>query len=132
PRILGAALVALPYLAAAYLAQGAFKEPIEALFVLSFALLLPRAATLRRAIPLGVIAAGAVYTYSFPGLFWLVGAAAVWLIASWRVGGVQRENRRLLLAVAGVLVVMLALTAPEWARLIDFTHFRAFRNSTIS
>ncbi len=30
-----AALVALPYLAAAYLAQEAFKEPIEALFVLS-------------------------------------------------------------------------------------------------
>ena len=29
----------------------------------------------------------------------------------------------------GVLVV---LTAPEWARLIDFTHFRAFRGSTIS
>ena len=42
PRVLAAALVALPYLAAAYLAQGAFKEPIEALFLLSFALLLAR------------------------------------------------------------------------------------------
>ena len=65
--------MALPYLAAAYLAQEAFKEPIEALFLLSFALLLPRATTVRGAMPLGVIAAGAVYTYSFPGLFWLAG-----------------------------------------------------------
>ena len=40
PRLLAAALVALPYLAAAYLAQEAFKEPIMALFVLAFALLL--------------------------------------------------------------------------------------------
>ncbi len=74
-RILSAALVALPYLAAAYLAQGAFKEPIEALFLLAFALLLPGATTIRRGLPLAVIAAGAVYAYSFPGLFWLLGAA---------------------------------------------------------
>ncbi len=45
PRALAAALVSLPYLAAAYLAQEAFKEPIIALFVLGFALLLPRSAT---------------------------------------------------------------------------------------
>ena len=53
PRILAAALVALPYLAAAYLAQGAFKEPIEALFLLAFALLLPGATTVRRGIAAG-------------------------------------------------------------------------------
>ena len=49
PGSLAAALVALPYLVAAYLAQEAFKEPIEALFVLRFALLLPDATTARRA-----------------------------------------------------------------------------------
>ncbi len=75
PRVLAAALVALPYLAAAYLAQGAFKEPMEALFLLAFALLLPGATSVRRGLPLAVIAAGAVYAYSFPGLFWLLGAA---------------------------------------------------------
>src|SRR5436190_6820242 len=164
PRILAAGLVALPYLAAAYLAQGAFKEPIEALFVLSFALLLPRAASLLEAIPLGVIAAGSVYTYSFPGLFWLVGAAAIYLAIAlikwtrddatrgdfrrWRVGPLyagHSSNRRFpssdraaspyrtaLPAIAVALGVLVVLTAPEWARLIDFTHFRAFRNSTIS
>ena len=71
--------MALPYLAAAYLAQGAFKEPIEALFLLAFALLLPGATTVRRGLPLAVIAAGAVYAYSFPGLFWLLGAAAIYI-----------------------------------------------------
>src|SRR5207249_205622 len=56
PRIVAAALVALPYLAAAYLAQEAFKEPILALLLLGFALMLPRATTIAGAVPLGVIA----------------------------------------------------------------------------
>ena len=43
----------IPYLAAAYLAQEAFKEPIEALFVLAFALLLPERTTLAARSPGG-------------------------------------------------------------------------------
>ena len=39
-RLLGATLVALPYLAASYFAQAAFKETAEALFVLTFTLYL--------------------------------------------------------------------------------------------
>ncbi len=77
-RVAASALTALPYMAAAYLAQEAFKEPIIALFLLGFALLLPTVKSPRHAIPLGVIAAGAVYVYSFPGLAWLVGVALVW------------------------------------------------------
>ena len=74
---LAAVLVALPYLAAAYLAQEAFKEPIMALFVLTFALLLAKAENWRDAIPLGVLAAGVTYVYSFPGLAWLGGVRAL-------------------------------------------------------
>ena len=37
-RVLAATLVALPYLAASYFAQAAFKETAEALFVLAFAI----------------------------------------------------------------------------------------------
>ena len=77
-RVGAAALVALPYMAAAYLAQEAFKEPIIALFLLAFALLLPAVRGWRDAIPLGVLAAGTVYVYSFPGLAWLAGVAVVW------------------------------------------------------
>ncbi len=39
-RILGACLIALPYLGAAYLAQGAFKEPLQALMLIAFAVYL--------------------------------------------------------------------------------------------
>jgi hypothetical protein len=155
PRIVAATLVALPYLAAAYLAQEAFKEPIEALFVLSFALLLPTARSPVRAVPLGVIAAGAVYTYSFPGLFWLAGTAAIYLAVGLLrgsrgadPGSFRSMDARLLRpmdgerspgaypvapwAIAVAIGVLLVLTAPEWSRMIDFSNFRAFRNSALS
>jgi hypothetical protein len=152
-RIIVAALVALPYLAAAYLAQGAFKEPLEALFVLSFGLLLPSARSPARAVPLGVLAAGAVYTYSFPGLVWLAGAAAIYGIVAAITGvpgahpanirsriartmrGTDAERSREVRAAAlfsAAVGVVLILTLPEWSRLIDFTDFRAFKSSTIS
>jgi hypothetical protein len=135
-RIPAAALVSLPYLAAAYLAQEAFKEPIIALFVLAFALLLSTVTEPRHAIPLGVLAAGTVYVYSFPGLAWLIGTAAVWggLELARRGSGGGREAIRsaartasratfpiLALAVGAIAV----LTAPEIGRLLDFADFRA-------
>ncbi len=137
PRILAAALVALPYLAAAYLAQGAFKEPIEALFLLAFAFLLPGATTVRRGLPLAVIAAGAVYAYSFPGLFWLLGAAAIYVLVALIRGtrpAVPMRGTRPAIPWAGAAVVgvLVLLIAPELGRIVDFTDFRAFSNSTIS
>jgi hypothetical protein len=160
-RAVGGALVALAYLGAAYLAQEAFKEPIEALLVLGFALLLHSARDARSALPLGVLAAGSVYAYSFPGLAWLVGAAVAYAVlvrlvvgAGWR-GGRSRASSarprrasptftplyganvgfvraRTGAAVLAAVAILLVLTAPEWARLVDFTGFRAFRSSTIS
>jgi hypothetical protein len=86
PRTAGALLVGLAYLVASYLAQGAFKETMQALFVLAFALSLREAARARSSLPLrfvpsALIAAGSIYTYSFPGLIWLVGAATLWAAA---------------------------------------------------
>jgi hypothetical protein len=154
PRIVAGALVALPYLAAAYLAQEAFKEPIEALFLLSFALLLPRATGARRAVPLGVIAAGAVYVYSFPGLFWLAGTAGIWLLALWwrrrvpdrkpaanvrditmpghsGVASGRHSTAPLLAAAAAMAAVLLILAAADLGRIVDFGDFRAFKSATI-
>ena len=37
-----------------------------------------------RFVPAALIAVGAVYAYSYPGLIWLAGAALVWLASSWR------------------------------------------------
>ena len=84
-RLGGALCVGFAYLVAAYLVQGAFKETMQALFVLAFAIA-PAAARARpatggerrgplRAVPLAVLAIGSVYAYSFPGLAWLGGGA---------------------------------------------------------
>ena len=122
PRALIGALVALPYLGAAYLAQEAFKEPVEALLLLGFVLLLPTVRSPRDALPLGLIAAGAVYAYSFPGLIWLAGAEAVYLVVA--------RPRGVLKSWVAAHIVVLILVAPELARLIDFSHFKAFSPST--
>jgi hypothetical protein len=86
-RTAGALLVGIPYMAASYFAQGAFKETMQALFVLAFALSL-RASTSPtwrnqplRFIPAALLAVGSVYTYSFPGLIWLAGTAVIWAVA---------------------------------------------------
>jgi hypothetical protein len=85
-RVLAAALVAVPYLAASYFAQAAFKETAEALFVLAFAIALPSlwpppAGGRRRWLavaPLGVLLAGIFFSYSFAGLAWPLAIAALW------------------------------------------------------
>ena len=133
-RVVASVLVAIPYLVAAYLAQEAFKEPIEALFLLSFALLLPKATSPLRAVPLAVIAAGATYTYSFPGLFWLAAVAVIYVVIvafapRWRP---QAPRSGVLVTVAVGVAVLAVLTAPEWSRMIDFGGFRAFRTSSLS
>ncbi len=87
-RTLAAALVAVPYLAASYFAQAAFKETAEALFVFATALALPLVTPLpagRRArvlalAPLGVLAAGIFFAYSFAGLAWPLAIAALWCL----------------------------------------------------
>jgi hypothetical protein len=122
-RIAVGALAAVSYLGAAYLAQEAFKEPMEALFLLGFALALPTIRSARDAIPIGVIGAGTIYAYSFPGLFWLIGAAGIFVVLSWR-----HRPSLIPLFVAGGIVVVAAL--PEIGRLVDFSHFKAFSPST--
>jgi hypothetical protein len=85
PRTAAALVVGLAYVVVSYFAQGAFKETMEAFFLLGFVLLLretwrdPPASQLRF-VPLALIAMGTVYTYSFPGLLWLLGTTIVWAI----------------------------------------------------
>jgi hypothetical protein len=88
PRTAGALVVGLAYVVASYFAQGAFKETMQALFLLAFVLALrdaDRDPVWRelplRFVPAALIAVGSVYVYSFPGLIWLGGAAVLWLIA---------------------------------------------------
>jgi hypothetical protein len=134
-RAAAAALVGLPYMVASYLAQGLFKELLMALFVLGFALCLHELA--RRepatdapagplaAVPLGLIAIGAVYAYSAPGLAWLVATAALFALAElWRGRRSGRDVAALgktALAPVGIaLAVFVVAVAPEIGRMIEF------------
>jgi hypothetical protein len=76
-RLLAATLVAVPYLAASYFAQGAFKETAEALFVLAVAVSLADFDR-RLALPWLAIAGGVFFSYSFAGLAWPVAIVALW------------------------------------------------------
>jgi hypothetical protein len=158
-RVPAAVLTSGAYLAAAYLAQGAFKEPLLALALLGFALALPAVlpawsrtslnTRYRResgtfgagaAIPLGVIAAGTIYNYSFPGLAWLLGAAVIWmLLIAWRERdraisgwaglrlGERLRGARSAIALGIAIPVICAL--PEIFRLASFSNFEAFNPS---
>jgi hypothetical protein len=121
PRTAGALLVGLAYVVASYFAQGAFKETLQALFLLAFVLALREstrtwAGLPMRFVPAALIAVGSVYTYSFPGLIWLGGAAVLWAIFT------RPPMKALGLALLGFAV----LVAPELGRMIDFHSFETF------
>jgi len=151
-------VIGLAYLVASYFAQGAFKETMQALFVLAFVLALREASTnpdwrelpLRFA-PAALLAAGSIYTYSFPGLIWLIAAAAIWAVAEYAIGrlrlsaggadagGPRTDAQRPPAGPpasgtgpaanrAGIYAVLLflVLVAPEIGRMIDFHSFETF------
>lgn len=127
PRTAAALVVGLAYVVASYFAQGAFKETIEALALLGFVLALREAGRSwaelpLRFVPAALIAVGAVYAYSFPGLIWLGGAFVFWLLAEAALGRRQPPWRALLLGALPFVV----LIAPEVGRMIDFQRFETF------
>lgn len=150
PRTAGPLLVGLAYLVASYFAQGAFKETMQALFLLAFVLALRETdrdwTSQLRFVPAALIAVGSIYTYSFPGLIWLGGAAVIWLL-SFAVGGRVRKPRASSAGVSGgrtgpaatsglgpspiqalllALLAFVVLAAPELGRMIDFHSFETF------
>jgi hypothetical protein len=117
---------------------------MEALFVLAFAIglhELARGALGRRgaassalvAIPLAALAAGAAYSYSFPGLLWPAGAAALWALVELALAA-RRDSPAAALALARratpatvVAVAALAVAVvPELRRMVDFASFETF------
>jgi hypothetical protein len=136
-RTAAALVVGLAYVVASYFAQGAFKETMLALFLLGFVLCLREARrdpieSQWRLVPLALIPVGAVYTYSFPGLLWLLGTAIVWAIVELGLGWFRDSDRAR--SVVGELVkptliafgVLVVLVAPEIGRMIDFHKFETF------
>jgi hypothetical protein len=157
-RIPAALVVGLTYMVASYFAQGSFKETMQALFFLAFALALREATqnpTWRelplRFAPAAILAVGSVYTYSFPGLIWLIGAAVIWatmeLVLSRfgssaggaDAGGPRTEAKpppagppasapgpAAWRSVLYAVLLFAVLIAPEIGRMIDFHSFETF------
>ena len=131
-RVLTGLVVGLAYLAAAYFGEGAFKETMQALFVVAFALCLRdlgrtpppdlRPLTVLRAgLPLGLLAAGSVLTYSYTGLVWFVAGAGLWLV--FETIARHRDPRPVLrLAAVGAAagVVTLVAISPTLDRVVKY------------
>jgi hypothetical protein len=107
-RTVAAALVGLPYLAASFLAQSAFKEMAMALFLVGTAVGLSemRKGFAPGIAALGVLALASVLTFSLAGAVWPLAAAAIWL-------GLELAAGRIRLS-AGALAAALR---PAWPAL---------------
>ncbi len=156
-RVGGALVIGLAYMVASYFAQGAFKEGMQALFVLAFALALRQSSQEGwrrrplRFLPAALIAVGSVYVYSYPGLIWLAGTAAIWALVEAirarfsrpatefdahgskdRVRHSSASSRRGATAIRALLLAgltFLVLVAPEIGRMVNFRHFETFNPS---
>jgi hypothetical protein len=134
-RTIAAALIALPYLAASYFAQAAFKELAEALLVLAFAIWLTNVKEVQTdlspdtgdkgawsiwprlsfALPPLALAGGIFFSYSFAGVAWPVVTLALWSLtlaevrAALRPRSLLRFLLRPLTLVALLVLVGIAL-----------------------
>lgn len=118
-RTLAAALVALPYLAASYFAQAAFKETAEALFVLAFAvfLLAPGALPgrfverLRYVLAPLALLGGIFFSYSFAGVAWPVAILALWSLTLPAVRRALRPKALLRFLLRPLTLISIAVLA---------------------
>jgi hypothetical protein len=132
-RWLVAILAGIPYLAAAWYVQSAFKEPILSLLLLGLLLALADGRRdgftrpLAVAVPVAVLLAGVLYDYSYPGLVWVVAIVACWLLLEFVLGGawrhlltIRQRARSALPASAIGVFVLLVLLAPDISRIHAF------------
>lgn len=133
-RLAIASLCGLPYLAASFLAQSAFKETAMALFVLAFALALAARGDAEDSKPPPwrsivaiclLLGAASVFTFSVPGLAWFLLAVPLWLALEARAGrspvnwGAIRDGlaaHKVTVAVGVVIVLGVAAVAVSPAR----------------
>jgi hypothetical protein len=113
-RVPAAALVALPYLAASFLGEGSFKEPIMALLLVAAAWLLGADASRRNGaisvgVAFGIVAAAGLLMYGLPGVAWPL---SLWFVVTTLRVATGRDRRpRALVAWNGYFAAAALLTA---------------------
>jgi hypothetical protein len=111
-RTIAAAMVAVPYLAASYYAQGAFKETAEALLVLAFAILLANIPQQRTKILPGLALAGGIFfSYSFAGIAWPAAILVLWSLTLPAVRSALRPRALLRFLLRPATLIALAALA---------------------
>jgi hypothetical protein len=132
-RAAGALVVGLAYMVASYYAQGAFKEAMQALFVLAFVLALREVARSPdwrgvplRFVPTALIAVGSAYAYSYPGLIWLAATGVIWIVAERVLSRIPATGPAALRAALLALLAFAVLVGPEVGRMIQFHNFETF------
>ncbi len=137
-RVMAATVVSLAYLITSALVEGAFKEPVEALFMVAIALSLYEITrTSERpsrlvAVPIALLMAGSVANYSYPGLSW-----PGLLIAVWTGLEVLRRRRTISRSMVGrfgvtTLIGVVTLTLLSLPEVIRFRAFEQAQVSTIN
>ena len=119
-RFIGALVGGIPFLGAFYIVQSSFKEPLLALVLVTWTLLLPLAASVvtrrpQAVIALAPLAAAAYATYSFVGLVWLAaataGTAGLWLVHGANLPRIRWSWRTALVPVL-FLCIVIAVAIP--------------------
>jgi hypothetical protein len=136
-RVLIGLMCSLPYLVAAYYGEGAFKETIIAALLLAFLVHLEQSrarwrettATIRwrLGLPVLLLVAGAVYTYSYLGVAWFALSIALWLLAEAanRPAMLRGWRSRIRLSSAprwlyGIVVLAVILVLPVAGQAVSF------------
>jgi hypothetical protein len=132
-QVFVATLVGMPFLVAGYYGQGSFKELLQSVFVVAFAIALQRQADLRgrlRWIPPALLSAGVLSVYSSPGIVWLAAFLGLWVAGLavenlWRrrpssdvLAGIHAEAGPIAIA-AVALAVLLVPQGPRLARFVS-------------